>query len=143
MNLQSRGWKRSKTILVPHSKQQIDLVNRKYFKEVRATYRATHTLSTYRKTTSTDGLSAFQPLKIPIWLFNTKISNDAKLKLSLLSENVYQETLHYCQRRAKAGFKPDNEEKYFMGAAFKIAEKQGVKIDWRPYYNTKRGQNGQ
>jgi hypothetical protein len=137
MNLHSRGWKRSKKISIHPSKLQIDKINRNYFKEVRATYRATHTIPTYRKRSSTDGLSASKPLDIPIWLMNLKISHDSKLKLALLPESVFRETHHQCLRRQKLGFQPDNAEKYFVGAAFKIAEKQGVKVNWPSYYYSK------
>lgn len=137
MSLQSRGWKRSKKIFIPHSKQQIDVIGRNYFKKIEATYRATYISSTYKKRTSKDGLSASKPLDIPIWLMNLKISQEAKLKLSLLPESIFQETHHQCKRKAKLGFKPENEENYFVGTAFKIAEKKGVTINWRSYYEGK------
>ncbi len=131
--LQSRGWKKSKKICMPHSKQHIDVVNRKWFKTVRATHRATHTYNTYTKDTS----SRTGEIAIPQYLGKLDISTDSKIKLSLVPEHIYQETLYQCQKKSKLGFKPECAEKYFVGTAIKMAEKMGLKIDWRSYYYTK------
>jgi len=56
--------------------------------------------------------------------------------LSLLPENIYQETLYQCEKKARSGFFPDDQVKYFVGTAVKMAQKNGIRIDWIKYYKT-------
>lgn len=131
--LVSRGFKKSKTLLIPHSKRQLDVVNRQYFKRVEATYGATHTYSMFRKQTS-NPTGCLKPLEISTWLQKTTLSLDAKLKLSLFSEHTYQETLYSCKLQASKGNVFANPEQYFIGAAVKKAKQKGEKVDWKRYY---------
>lgn len=134
INLQSRGWKKSKRVHMPHTKQQIDVNNRNYFKEVRATYKATHTIPTYRKNTGKkdtgliDICQRFKKKEIPI---------EVQLKLSMVSEYARQEAFYQCQKKAKKGFKPDDEARYIAQVAIKIAVKNGEKLDWPSYFYTR------
>ena len=141
IHLESRGWKRPKKILISHSKQQVDVKNRNYFKNVRtttsssakATHKATHTLYTEKKKTSKK-----EPCLIAIrhFLKKKEIPLEVQLKLSMVSEYAYQETLFQCDKRAKKGFKPDDEFRYFAQVAIKIAIKNGEKLDWPSYFYT-------
>ncbi len=128
--LLSRGFKKSKTLLISHSKRQIDVFKRQYFKRVEATHRATYTYSTFKKITSrkTGSLHISEHLK------KLNISLDAKLKLSLVSENIFQETKYQCEKKSKTGWKPRDETKYFIGTALGIAKNRGFKLDWPAYY---------
>jgi hypothetical protein len=134
MDLLSRGWKRSKRILIHPTKRQIDVAGRCYFSQVRATHRATHT-TTYQPKKSTSRVTS--EIAIPQRVENMKISLDSKLKLSMVSEYIIQETIYQSQKKSKQGFKPNNAEKYFVETALKMAQKQGLKLDWRSYYFTK------
>lgn len=132
--LGSRGPKKTKYIIIPLHLLQMDLVKREYFRRVDITSKITHSYSRKPRITGTNGPVAPKPLDVPNWLEKLGISFDSKLKLSLLPESVFQETLYQCTKKAKQGFKPDNEERYFVGTAFRIAEKGGVKVDWKSYY---------
>lgn len=123
--LKSRGWKRTKTINIPLSKKQIDVTNRQYFKRVEATYRATHTYSKYKSNTSRPG-----EIKIPDYLRKKDIPIEAKLKLSLVSEHIYQEAYYQCQKKCKNGWKPNDPIAYFVGTAMRMAEKSGIFVDY-------------
>lgn len=138
INLQSRGWKRSKSIFMPHSKQMIDTVNRKYFKRTEATYRATHTYSIYKNITSRASEIPKKSLDPSLLGKKLGFSNDGCLKLSLVSEHVQQEALKCAKELGKQGWLPHNQERYFIGMAFKMAEKCGEVIEWRKYYQSSR-----
>ena len=131
MFLTSRGFKKSKILGIPQHLQQIDLVNREYFRRVEATYRATHSYSNIKKNTS----KACE-IKIPFYLEKKDLPLEVKLKLSLVPENVYQETYHQCKNRFKAGFRPRNDFKYFVDTALGIAKNNAIKINWPSYYRT-------
>lgn len=130
MYLTSRGFKRSKIIGIPKHLLQMDLFNREYFKRVEATYRATHSYSKYKKITSKKAGT----LQIPFYLQKLNISLDAKLKLSLVPQSIYQSALESAKADARKGKKVLNEERYLVGVALRMAQKQGVKLDWRAYY---------
>lgn len=130
MSLISRGWKKTKTIFIPETKQQIDTVKQEYFKRVEATHRATHTYSIYKNITS----RRTGEIEIPQYLRNLNIPIEAKLKLSLVPEYIYQETKYKCQKKAMTGWKPDKEVNYFVGTAINMAIEKGHSINWRTYY---------
>lgn len=132
LTLLSRGFKKSKTLLISTSKKQIDLYNRQYFKRVEATYRATHTYSTYKKRTSRETGT----LDIAFYLRNLNISLDAKLKLSMVPEVIYRDALESAKSDAKKGKKFDNKERYLVGVAIKMAQKRGYPLNWGAYYRT-------
>ena len=141
LSLLSRGWKKSKTLLIPHSKRQMDIINRQYFKRVEATYRATHTYSIYKNNTSIDSEAvkkSFNKLEPSHLGHKLGFSIDGSLKLSLFSESIQQEALRKAKFLGKSGWRPDSDEKYFIGMMVKIAENQGQKIDWRSYYQAKK-----
>jgi len=128
--LLSRGFKKSKTLLISHSKRQIDVVNRQYFKRVEATYRATHTYSTYRKVT---GRKAGR-LDIPIYLQKLNLSLDQKLKLALVSEITYRDALESAKLDHSRGKKINEINGYVVGTAIKMAQKRGERLEWGKYY---------
>ncbi len=132
LSLLPRGWKKSKTLLIPHSKRQIDVVNRQYFKRVEATYRATHTYSTYRKVTGrkTGGLD------IPIGIQKMNLSYENKLKFSLVSEKTRQDALESAKLDYSRGKIIHKQEDYVIGTAIKMAQKRGETLDWRAYYRS-------
>lgn len=126
----SRGAKRAKILFVGDSLLQIDLVNREYYKRVEVTHEVTHNITTKKKHTSRGA----GEIPIPHYLERLKISRESKLKLSLLPEKIYQETLHTCKKLSASGWQPENGEKYFVGTAIRLAENQGIRPDWRRYY---------
>lgn len=131
--LQSRGWKRSKKHFISESKKQIDMQNRRYFKRVEATYRATHTVSSYKKNTSvkpTGEISIRERFK------NRGIPLSVQLKLSMVTEACFEEAYFQCMKKADKGFKPDDECKYLCGVALSIAQKRGERLNWPAYYYT-------
>lgn len=139
LSLQSRGWKRSKKIFIPLSKQQIDLEKKDYFRSVKATYRATHTnitRETYTGKKTAGDIAIRHPLK------NKEMPLELKLKLSMVSECTFNEALFQCKKIAKKGFKPNDEAKYLSGVCINIAKRKGEKLDWRSYYSTLNKMNG-
>jgi hypothetical protein len=133
IHLISRGHKRSKIISIPEPLIMIDVVKREYFKRIEITSDITHSYSNYKSKTS----RRTGPLVIPNYLQKLNISLDAKLKLSLVPEYIYQETKYQCQKKAKSGWKPDNEVKYLVGAAIRMAQNKGHKLEWEKYYQFK------
>ncbi len=137
LSLKSRGVRRSKTITFSKSNISLDLHNRQYFRRLEVTTRGTYIYSKDLKSTSRRTGGASPPLQIPFYLQKLNISLDSKLKLSMVSEHVYQETYHALKKRAKNGFSPQNDEKYFVGAAIKMAQNKGEKLPWKRYYATR------
>jgi len=140
LKLKARGARRTKILIVPDSFIQIDVINRKYFKRVevtrgsegKVTSGGSHNTFNKKKETSTEA----GEIAIPHYLEKLPIPWDSKLKLSLLPENIYQETLYQCEKKARSGFFPDDQVKYFVGTAVKMAQKNGIRIDWIKYYKT-------
>lgn len=142
MVLISRGWMKSKTILISDHLMSPEMYKNRGIKRVvfpyeRATYGATHIKTSIKdKKTSTTGEFKPEP-KIQEHLKKLDIPFDAKLKLSTLSQDIYTKALESCQKKAVNGFKPDNPIAYFIGTAFKIAEKENFKPNWSVYYRGK------
>lgn len=130
LTLISRGFKKSKTLLISTSKKQIDIDKRNYFKRVEATYRATHIYPSNKKLTG----RPTGEIEIPHYLRKKEIPLEAKLKLSLISERTYIDCWESLKKKAKTGWKPDDELKYFTGTAIQMAIDRGEKLDWRKYY---------
>lgn len=143
ITLKSRGWKRPKTVQMPHSKQQIDVVERKYFKSVRATYRATHTYSNIYKYTSSSRVH--QEIKNRTKNLSDRFSYDQKLRLAglaylddeilLSSDRIYQENL-------SKGKKIDNRIEYTISIGLNLCKKHGYKYPWKEVYDLRRNLNG-
>jgi hypothetical protein len=141
MALESRGKRRSKILHLVNSIAQIDLVDRQYFKRVEITSQITHSYHSRRVFTSKTSHLAKQqkePIKIPPLAIKMNFSSTNALKLGLVSECVVQETLYQCKKKGQAGFRPQNEESYFVGMAINIAKKRGEKLDWQAYYQQVR-----
>lgn len=141
LTLESRGKKRAKILHIPDSLLQLDVVNRKYFKRVEITSKITHSYPSRRVFTSKTSHLAKQqkePIKIPPLAIKMNFSSTNALKLGLVSECVVQETLYQCKKKGQAGFRPQNEESYFVGMAINIAKKRGEKLDWPAYYQQVR-----
>lgn len=136
LSLRSRGFKRSKIISIPLHLQQIDLVKKNYFRRVETTSRATRNYSNFTKKTSRTGYPQKVDLKVPEIAHKLGFSLDSGLKLGLLTESILQETLYQAKQLGKKGFKPANEERYFVGMAFGIAKKEKFTPNWRAYYAT-------
>jgi len=128
VHLISRGAHRPKVIVISHHILQIDLIKREYFKRIEATATATHSYSSYRDTSRRPGL-----IEIPQYLKKLDIPLEAKLKLSLVPEYIYQETFYQCKKKSKTGWKPDDPIRYFVGTAMRMAENSGLRIDWGKY----------
>ncbi len=133
--LEFRGAKKTKTIRMHEWLAMIDLVERQWFKRLEITSEITHSYLSRRIPTGRKTGGAVPPLVIPFYLQNLNISLDSKLKLSLVSEYTYQETLHICNKMAEKGFKPSNDEKYFVGMAINKAINKGEKLQWKSYYS--------
>ena len=132
--LDFRGPRKTKTIKMHDWLALIDLDKRQWFRRIEITSEITHSYLPNKRYTGGKTGGAIPPLSIPNYLQNLRISLDSKLKLSLVSQHTYQETLHACKRKSEKGFFPKNEEKYFVGFALKMAMKKGEKIDWPSYY---------
>lgn len=136
ISLTSRGGRRSKIISIPQGLLSIDLSNRQYFRSIKVTTEGT-SIYINRRRNSIGASPSNGRIDIPIFLRKLSISLDSKLKLSLFSEGIFEEARHQCQKIAKTGFKPDNEEHYFVGVASQIAKKRGIKINWLLYYQNR------
>lgn len=135
LHLTSRGFKRTKIIGIPLHLLQLNVVKREYFRRVEITPERTHSYSRLPRNTSREGPVAKKQLEVPGWLMSkASFSHDSKLRLSLLPESVYQEASFQWKKKVSQGFKADNPEKYFVGMAFKIAEKKEIKVNWGSYY---------
>jgi len=136
MWLESTGWKRPKTINIPISKRQMDLDKKQYFHRVQATYTATLTTSTRKCITSTTG-SQNLGLKIAPHLEKVRISEQSKLKLSLVEENYYHSALERAKaKHAKGELSPERIERYVVGTALNMAKTHGQNINWPGYYQS-------
>lgn len=143
LSLTSRGKNRSKILGVPTSLSQMDLSKREYYKKVEVTSEVTYSTNRCRRTTSrgAGGLSddLFEPILIPPHIKKLKdLPLEAKLKLSLVPEYIYQEALYSAKLQAKKGTKFTNEIGYVVGTAIRMAENQGYKIPWMKYYKTRK-----
>lgn len=135
--LTSRGLRRTKILGMPLHLCQMDVAKREYFKRVEVTSKVTYSYSRYRNITGMSGKVVRKNLEIPKLAQKLGYSKDSSLKLALVPECVLQETLYQCKKLGKKGFRPNNEESYFVGMALKMAKKKGHKLDWRSYYATK------
>lgn len=134
----SRGFKRSKILGIPIHLQQMDLVNRQYFKRVEATYRATHSYSSYKRHTGVTS-TLKKESEIPFYLKKLGISNEQKHKLSVFPEFIFHEAFHICKRKANRGFIPERDEfQYFIGVAKKLSENHKVVPQWHKYYQSRK-----
>lgn len=144
--LESKGYKKPKELYVPKHLLQIDLINREYFETVRATYRATLVLNKQKLITSHELPTKVDqekrllkwnqptiPVEIPTYLQNRKMSLDAKLKLSMISEEI---VLKAEEKMKKKGGRIGNPENYLVQASLKEAQIKGYKLNWRGYYHT-------
>lgn len=130
--LTSRGARRTKIIGIPTHLIAMDLVKREYFKRIEVTSKVTHSSSRFPNSTSRAGLP-----QIPEYLKRLSIPLNAKIKLSLVPEYIFYETKYKCEKKSRSGWKPDDEIKYFVGMAMKMAENKGHKINWRTYMQLK------
>jgi len=144
LSLGWRGKNLSKTLLIPRIYQMIDVVKREYFARVEVTSKVTHSYSSNRRDTSRQkngfGFSrkAEEPkvLQIPDHIQSLDLPLEAKLKLSLVGQNIYEETKHQLQRKIGTGWKPANYLTYFVGTAINMAKDLGFPIAWKDYYHT-------
>lgn len=135
--LTSRGPRRTKRIGIPSHLVLIDLYKREYFKRIEITSKRTHSYSIYRRGTSRAS-DLKKSLEIPFYLQKCLIPEQAKQKLSLVSQATFEETKYQCKKMSMAGFVPTNDVQYFLETAFGIAKQRGEKIDWRKYYAHQR-----
>lgn len=140
ISLKSRGAKHSKVLTIPPHLLMLDLSNGKYFRRMEVTSRVTH-ISSMNEENKNTGFSharsyksTHPPAQIPHHLRGLKISPKNLRKLSLFSESIYFQALEICKNKAKKGWKPKNEEDYFVGTVFNVAKKCGFKPDWKHYY---------
>lgn len=141
LTLHSRGKNRTKVLGIPAYLIAIDLNKRKYFKSIEVTSEVTHSISSRKRNTGTvpdkPAGGFFHPLEISNHLKNLKnLPLEAKLKLSLVSEHIFQEALYSAKLQAKKGVKFRDEIGYVVGTAIRMAEKQKIKLDWPAYYRT-------
>lgn len=131
MWLQSRGWKKTKTLHIPLSKQQIDVVERKYFKRVEATYRATHTYITNKKITGKPSELKIKPFLLK---YQDSFTHDQLLKLSLLPDSIVYESFDICKKNHSRGIEIKNPPQYCVEIAIKRTQLRGIPINYRQYY---------
>lgn len=145
MTLISNGARRAKTIAIQDFLLSVDLAKREYFRRIELTAGLTHSYSSKLKNTSKGSAGSFcakrEPPPIKIAPHLEKLKNlplDAKLKLSLLPEAYLQRALETAKYWHSNGKKFDDEVKYVVGTALKMAQKDKFPINWRSYYAYKR-----
>lgn len=133
LTLLSRGFKKSKTILISPSKTQLDVIKREYFKRVEATYGATHTYSIYKNITGRRKGEILQPPKC-VEKFGFELKDS--LKMALVPEVTLQEALRKAKDLGKQGWRPDKDGPYLAGIAVNMAKNNGIALDWPSYYRS-------
>ncbi len=147
LTLLSRGGHKSKILMIPPKYQSELLYKCKGKKIVRvvyekATIRATPIIANRSNTVSSTGTGnltspAFQELiQIPPKINNLPLSFEDKLKLSMVPEWAYQETLYRVKKYHKSCHKIRDQGAYFVGTALNIFIKQGGKLPWGRFYKT-------
>lgn len=135
--LQSRGRKKSKILNIPSHLLQLDIGKREYFKRVEVTSKVTHSLSRRHGNTSGKTGGFHLDLQIPEYLQKTRLSQEHKLKLALVSQRSYQEALEIAKfMYSKGKVQADKVESYVVGTAIRLSEKYGEKLEWKRYYET-------
>ena len=146
----SRGYKKSKVLIVPPQFQAPELYQGNGLKKTsfvyeRATYRATPIKISIKEEETSKATGSLKSLfeeeigkSLPHYISRLNISIQDKVKLSLVSERAYQDAKHHYNRMIKKGFKPKNEVRYFVGTAINIAINLGEVINWFHYYKTLR-----
>lgn len=136
MYLTSRGARRTKVIGIPIHLLSLDLIKRQYFAKIERTSERTHSYSRLPKHTSKETGDSFHELQIPDYLQKTKFSIEQRLKLSMIPENFYRNGIESVNYHLKNGVKIGDPAAYVVGAALNMAQKSGIKLDWKRYYKT-------
>lgn len=140
VNLISRGRGRAKAIFIPHHLMMIDVYKREYLKKLEVTSKVTHSSYIDMKLTSQRAgeirKGSFKKLDPDPFGIKCGFSINGCLKMSLVSEATREEAKEVARKLGRQGWKPDNQETYFLGILFKIAKKKGERIDWPNYYQT-------
>lgn len=140
LGLGYRGRRLSKTLTIPKVLVQIDLVNREWFARIEITSKRTYSYFKYRDLTSRRAgekrmcsLEEIQPSPLGQ---KFGYSDEGCLKLGLLPDFLQQEALRKSRDIGTSGWRPDNQERYFLGIAFQLAKDAGFKVNWPAYYQT-------
>lgn len=133
--LTSRGFKKTKILGIPLHLQQLDLVNRQYFKRTEATYRATHNYSNYKKNTSSTG-----EVRIPNFseAFKRQFSRKQLLKINFIPEPIIWASADEYKIIHSKGKIIGNPANYFVGMCINKSMKMGHVYPWREYYKALR-----
>jgi len=82
-------------------------------------------------------------ITIPERIDKMDLPYEIKLKLSLVPEGIFQNVLDSARWKHKHGWVIRDQNNYVVGAAIKMAQKQGIRLDWPAYYSSlKKHQKG-
>lgn len=75
-------------------------------------------------------------ITIPKKIDEMDLPYELKLKLSMVPEACFQNALESARWKNSNGWRIDDLKNYVAGSAIKMAQNQGIRLDWKAYYAT-------
>lgn len=77
-------------------------------------------------------------INIPERIDKFNLPYEIKLKLSMVPEGIFQNVLDSAKWKHENGWVIRDQNNYVAGAAIRMAQQQGIKLDWPAYYASMR-----